>query len=252
MAAESYTFRVSRMGQPSMAETGRGRPKSTLRDRLGAILRDSRVAAALEALVVPLLLWLHAAGVLFKPKLPLLLFGWLSMWLRRVGWRQVGLSRPARWSVTVPLAILIGLAYDALDIAVVLPLLHRWTGEPLDLSAFASLEGNTGQLMLLIAASWLSAAFPEELLYRGYFLNRLTDVFGRSRAGWAVSAVLVSAVFGLAHHSQGITGVLDNILAGALFVTLYLTSGRNLWLPILTHGVIDTASATLLYFGFRP
>ncbi len=223
----------------------------SLRDRIGALLHG-RVVAALELLVVPLLLALHASGLFIKPKLPLLLFGWLSMWLRRVGWRQIGLARPGSWPKTVLTAIVIALAYNALDIGVILPLLRRLTGEPLDLAAFAALRGDTGTLMLLLAVAWISAAFPEELLYRGYILNRLGDVFGRSTAGWAAAAALVCLTFGLAHHAQGITGVLDNILAGALFATLYFVSGRNLWLPILVHGIIDTSSVVLLYFGFQP
>jgi membrane protease YdiL (CAAX protease family) len=63
---------------------------------------------------------------------------------------------------------------------------------------------------------------------------------------------LVSLVFGLAHHAQGVTGIMDNVLAGLLFAGLYLASGRNLWLPILAHGVIDTSSVVLLYLGFHP
>ncbi len=162
------------------------------------------------------------------------------------------MSRPASWPATVLASILVGLTYNALDIGVILPLLHRLTGEPLDLTEFGSLKGNPGMLLLLTAASWLSAAFPEEMLYRGYILNRLADVLGRTVAGWAVSATLVSLVFGLAHHAQGVTGVLDNVLAGLLFAVLYLASGRNLWLPILVHGVVDTTSVVLLYFGFHP
>jgi membrane protease YdiL (CAAX protease family) len=223
-----------------------------LRDRLGATLRASTAVAGFELLVVPLLLWLQAAGLFAKPKLPLLLFGWLSMWLRRVSWRQIGLCRPANWPKTMLAALLIGLAYNALDIGVTLPLLHRITGESLDLGEFAALEGDAGTLLLLIAASWLSAAFIEEMLYRGYLLNRLADIFGRTAVGWVTAAVLTSLTFGLAHHAQGVTGVLDNILAGLLFAFLYLYSGRNLWLPILTHGIIDTSSVLLLYLGYHP
>ena len=157
-----------------------------------------------------------------------------------------------KWGTTVVAAILEALAYNALDIGVILPLLRRVTGEPLDLAQFASLKGNSGTLLLLTAASWISAAFPEELLYRGYILNRLADVTGRSTAGWAASAALVSLTFGLAHHAQGITGVLDNVLAGGLFAILYFASGRNLWLPILAHGLIDTTSVVLLYLGIQP
>jgi len=223
-----------------------------LRDRLGRPLRDSKVAAGLELLVVPLLLGLQAAGMFAKPKLPLLFFGWLSLWLRRVGWRRIGLSRPASWPATVGAAILAGLVYNALDIEVILPLLRRLTGTPLDLTEIGSLKGNTGMLLLLTAVSWISGAFPEELLYRGYILNRLTDLFGRTAAGSAVSVALVSVAFGLAHHAQGVTGVFDNVLAGLFFAGLYLASGRNLWLPILAHGIVDTSSVILLYLGFQP
>jgi membrane protease YdiL (CAAX protease family) len=33
---------------------------------------------------------------------------------------------------------------------------------------------------------------------------------------------------------------------------LYLASGCNLWLPIIAHGVEDTTSLLLLFFGYRP
>jgi membrane protease YdiL (CAAX protease family) len=224
---------------------------SGLRDRLGSFLRH-RWVAALEAMVVPLMLWLQAGGIVAKPKLPLLFFGWLSMWLRRVSWREVGLRKPAGWPLTILTAILVGIAYNALDVGVILPSLHRLTGEPLDLSELEALKGNASVALLLLAASWLSAAFPEELLYRGYLLNRLSDFFGRHTAGWAVSAALVSVAFGFAHHAQGITGILDNVIAGLLFAGLYFASRGNLWLPILTHGIIDTTSVALLYYGFRP
>lgn len=226
--------------------------RTGLRDRAGVMLNQNRVIAALELLVVPLLLGLHAIGVFPKPKLPLLFFGWFSMWLRHMSWKQLGLSRPQNWLNTTVVAMVIAIAYEILDIKLILPVLHRLTGESLDLAAVASVKGNMQMLMLLIAASWISAAFPEEMLYRGYILNRLSDVFGQSRTGWIVSAILVCFVFGFAHRAQGITGILDNVIASALFVALYFATQRNLWLPIMVHGTIDTISVVLLYFGFHP
>jgi hypothetical protein len=129
-----------------------------------ASLCDNQLLIALELLLLPALFALQAAGLLAKPKLPLLLLGWLSMWLRGVGWRQVGLARPKSWPRTVLAALAIGLAYEALDILVFLPLLQRLTGEPLDLSQLGHLEGNAGMLALLVLASWVSAALAEELL----------------------------------------------------------------------------------------
>jgi hypothetical protein len=153
------------------------------RDRIGASLRESRLLTIVELLAVLLFLALQAAGAIAKPKLPMLLIGWLSLWLRRVSWRQLGLARPKSWLKTVLAGVGIGLAYNALDIRVILPLLHRLTGEPLDLSGVGDLQGNVAALATLVLASWISAALAEELLYRGYLLNRVTDVFGVTRRG---------------------------------------------------------------------
>lgn len=229
-----------------------GGTRVTLRDRIGARLREHRLAAGLELLLVPLVLALKAAGVLRNPSLALFLLGWLSLWMRRSGWRQIGMARPARWPRTVLAAIFIGIAYNALDVRVLIPLLHRITGEPLDLAPFSALKGNIGALLLWLAVTWTLAAFGEEMAWRGYALNRLADVLGRNAWSWALNVALIGLAFGFAHGAQGITGILDNILAGLLFSALYLASGRNLWLPVLVHGVVDTSSFVLLYLGVRP
>jgi membrane protease YdiL (CAAX protease family) len=59
-------------------------------------------------------------------------------------------------------------------------------------------------------------------------------------------------LFGLGHSYLGITGVVDNILWGILYGVLYLASGRNLWLPIIAHGIEDTTSFILLFLGLNP
>jgi len=43
--------------------------------------------------------------------------------------------------------------------------------------------------------------------------------------------------------------MLDNALAGLVLGLLYLLARRNLWLPILTHGIIDTIGVLLIFAG---
>ena len=237
----------------------------SLRDRIGERLRASRAFVACELLLVASCVALQWFGVIRNPTLLILPLGWLSLWLRRSGWRAVGLRRPSlpwRFVRTLGIAIAIGVAYDAVDVFALTPLLHRLTGEPLHVEALDdSVRGNLGALALTLVVIWIFAAFFEELAHRGYLLNRVVDLFGGgrvSKAGRAVdvvtvvAVVLVSALFGVVHRSQGVTGILDNGVAGLLFASLYLASGRNLWLPILVHGVIDTTSVVLLYCGFVP
>ncbi len=99
----------------------------------------------------------------------------------------------------------------------------------------------TGELSPLPQALWilsltfltlLPAAFNEELLFRGYFLQNLEEAFG---TGWAVA--ISSLVFSLLHLFNPHFSVLSFVniaLAGVFFAIAYLLT-RNLWLPTALH-----------------
>ena len=127
--------------------------------------------------------------------------------------------------------------------------LERLTGEAIDLSLFGDLQGNLLLLIIFLAVSWTEAAFVEEMFFHGYLFNRITDLAGTQRIGILIALMATSLVFGAAHAYQGISGVVDTALAGLLLGLLYLYAGGNLWLPILTHGVIDTVGFLIIYFG---
>jgi len=114
------------------------------------------------------------------------------------------------------------------------------------------LTGNLKMTALFIALSWTLAAFGEEMVWRGYLMSRVADVFGRGRAAWAASLVIVSTVFGLAHGYQGLTGWIEEAIAGLALGAMYLGMGRNLWVPIFAHGVADTIDMVLLFLGKMP
>ena len=174
---------------------------------------------------------------------------WVSLRLRRLGWRDVGLKRPAHILATIGLAILIGCGYQALDTWLIAPVLQRITGEAINLSQFSLLRGNLTALAFFLLVTWTEAAFIEEMFFRGYLLNRLIDVIGGSRLAITIALLGNAILFGLGHTYQGLTGVLDTALAGFLLAMIYIFSGRNLWITILTHGVIDTVGVVLLYLG---
>jgi uncharacterized protein len=219
------------------------------RDRLGNFLGTSW-AALVEILLALGLVLLTAVEWLPTPTIPLLVVGWLSLWLRRVGWRGIGLRRPVSWKSTLLVSILGGLGYQALDVLLFAPVLERVTGIPIDLSQFDLLRGNLLLTIFALAFSWLLAAFGEEMVFRGYLFQRLADLFPNHSRRWIVALILSAAIFSVGHLYQSITGVVDTFLAGLFLGSLYLYSGKNLWLPILTHGVINTAGFLLIYWGW--
>ena len=193
-------------------------------------------------------LGVSATGYLPFPILLLFVMAWVSLRVRHLRWRDVGLKRPNRWLSTIGLALLFGIGYQVLDIFIITPVLESITGETVDLSLFNNLQGNLLMLLFLLVVSWTEAAFIEEMFFRGYLFNRITDLAGREQTGIILALIGTSLVFGAAHAYQGISGVVDTALAGLLLGLLYLYAGRNLWLPILTHGVIDTIGFLLIFF----
>jgi membrane protease YdiL (CAAX protease family) len=213
-------------------------------------------AFLLEALIVAFLFWadIHRWRhvVIFSKTPYLLVLGWISLRLRNMTWRQVGMAAPTNWPRTLLVGLIAGCAMEALELFVTQPILVHLFHQPPDLSALAELHNHPGVLALALALTWTVAAFGEELVWRGYVLNRIAEVLGSIGGRFAIAVILSSAVFGLAHYDQGITGVTENIIAGAILAFLYLASGRNLWVPILAHGITDTVDCILLYSGYYP
>jgi membrane protease YdiL (CAAX protease family) len=215
--------------------------------------RRSRWLAVAELAVVILIDVADAHHLVVFSKTPyLLLLGWLSLRVRGLRWRDLGLTRGRGWARTLALGVGAGLLMEAFELFVSQPFLVRVLGKQPDLELFRSAHGNLKVTLLYIALVWPLAAFGEEMVYRGYLMNRVADLFGRTRFAWFVSVLVVHVGFGLAHSYQGLTGVIDEGLMGVLLALLYLGTGRNLMVPIVAHGVADTTDFLLVYLGRYP
>jgi membrane protease YdiL (CAAX protease family) len=210
----------------------------------------------IEALIIAFLFWAdirHFHHVVILSKTPyLLVLGWISLRFRRKTWRSVGMSTPSHWPRTLVFGVAAGCAMELLELFVTQPLLVHLFHQPPDLSALAQLHHNLNMLGVALALAWTLAAFGEELVWRGYILNRIADVLSPAQHRFVTAVVLSSAIFGLAHYDQGLTGITENVIDGAILACLYLSSGRNLWVAILAHGITDTVDCLLLYSGQYP
>jgi membrane protease YdiL (CAAX protease family) len=169
---------------------------------------------------------------------------------RGAGFAELGLCRPAGgWKAllfALPTFLLVMLLAGVVQTFVVAPLTQ---GQGADIGRFALLRGNLPRLLGTLAIIWVTAAFAEEVIYRGFLMSRLARRFGGGRLAWLASLLLSSAVFSMLHLYQGPAGVAITGFVGLLIGIVYLASGRNLWIGILVHGLVDTASLTAVYFG---
>jgi membrane protease YdiL (CAAX protease family) len=212
-----------------------------------------RWVAAIEVALVVALMAGDFYGVVPISSTPfLVLMGWISLRLRGLRWRDVGLTLPARWKRAIVIGIAAGIAMELFSTFVTVPLLTQLTGKPPDLSDFRSTVGNVRMLLFWLALNWTLAAFGEELGFRGYVMPRIADLGGRTRAAWVASLVVTSLLFGWGHGGQGITGMAQETLASLMLGGLYLATGRNLTVPIVAHGVSNTLAFVLIYFDRYP
>jgi membrane protease YdiL (CAAX protease family) len=181
----------------------------------------------------------------------LFVLGWISLRWRNDGWKYAGLSWPQSWWKTVALA---GTAAAILLLGselVVEPLAHRIWPEPEHVSNVIE-AGASGwrQALVGLLIVWTFAAFGEEMSYRGYLLTRAADVLGRSDLAYWAAMILVSLLFGFGHYYKGPSGVLDSTYSGLMLGAAYLVASRNLWVPILAHGMADTIAVFVVFIGW--
>jgi membrane protease YdiL (CAAX protease family) len=219
----------------------------------GADWRQSKWLAVGELLLVALIFVADFKHLIFFSKTPyLLLFGWISLRVRKLRWRDVGLRRFCNWKTTLGLGIAAGLLLEGFELFVSQPVLVKVLRKQPDFEDFRPLIGNLKLTLLFLAFAWVIAAFGEEMVYRGYLMNRVADLLNRTRSAWIVSLIVVHLAFGLAHAYQGLTGIIDEGLQGLLLALIYLRTGRNLSVPIIAHGVADSIDFVLIFLGKYP
>lgn len=93
----------------------------------------------------------------------------------------------------------------------------------------------------------ITASFAEEIIYRGYAMERLLRLGVRPIIVVAVTQV----AFALYHLKDGVSSVLFVATFGSLFALYYLWT-RNLWVTIIGHFFVDSMAILGHVFNIRP
>jgi len=106
----------------------------------------------------------------------LFLLGWASLRLRGLRWKDVGFARPRSWSKALLLGATVGIGMELFELFVSQPLLARWLHKMPDLSDFNDMVGNWKVFLIYLVLVWTLGALGEEIVYRGYLMNRVAGV----------------------------------------------------------------------------
>jgi membrane protease YdiL (CAAX protease family) len=166
---------------------------------------------------------------------------------RGMRWCNLGMrrpSRPQRLFAQVPVVLVAWLAVSAGAATLV----GQYLPSPDTSARFGDLAGNLPATLWWIAIGWLIGGFAEEIIFRGFLLNRLKALLPRGARGSVMAVLLQAFLFGAVHvYNRGLFGLLVLGAVGAVLGTFYLVFHRNLWPVILAHGLGNTLGFLVRY-----
>lgn len=176
-------------------------------------------------------------------------FLWILSWMFLGGqpWSAIGVRRPDARTFALSLglaAVIYAFAEFLMD-----PLLERWLDTEIDTRSFANMAGDWRRFLGFLLSGWLIGGLLEEIVFRGFLITYGERLFGAG-AAWPL-ALFGSVLFGFSHLYQGPVGIISTGVLGLVFAAIFLLSGRNLVLAMLTHGLVDTIYFALAFSGLR-
>ena len=160
---------------------------------------------------------------------------------------DLGLVRPRRW-LTVPVWVL-GIVITFIAAQGLVPqLIAPFFDLPApDMSRYDFIRGDALAAISMAILLPLTAAIPEEVVYRGFLIRQFERLYGDGKSG-AIFAVLSQAlIFGAVHFQWGAGGILMASIMGLVWGSAYLLCGRNLWIVIMAHSTAHIALVLQLY-----
>ena len=170
-----------------------------------------------------------------------LITAWLLLVAHREKPADIGLRKPKSWSW----ALIYGLVLATLLFGFVY--MTEKLGFHRELSHFDFIKDNLPATLMLVLFAFYGAGFYEEVVFRGFILDRFLKVFGANKTGWVLAALAQGVIFGLGHFAQGVNGMLLTGALGFVFGLIFAFGGWNLWPLIIGHGLYDASRFVYVY-----
>ena len=178
---------------------------------------------------------------------------WLGAWLRAETLADFGLDMPklnvkkVAKGLGVSIIVLV-LALVGFVLGSVIMVNITGMPTPADLSGYDYLKNNLGLFLMAMAGIYFVSSFGEEVIYRGFLINRVIQLGSDNRTTKIIAVIISSIIFGLIHYGWGPMGIVQTGLMGVALGACYLYLGKRLWPLIMAHVYLDTMLIAPIYF----
>jgi len=76
--------------------------------------------------------------------------------------------------------------------------------EGADMANYDYLKDNIGMLILSLIGVYIVSSFGEEVIYRAFLINRISELGLDAKKARIVAVILSAVIFGLIHYSWGV------------------------------------------------
>jgi len=118
-----------------------------------------------------------------------------------------------------------------------------------DMSRYDFIRGDALAAVAMALLLPVTAAIPEEVVYRGFLMRQFMRLYGDRHTGANLAVLSQALIFGAAHFQWGPGGMVMTSIMGIVWGGAYLLCGRNLWIVILAHSAAHVALVLQLYYS---
>lgn len=121
--------------------------------------------------------------------------------------------------------------------------------ESADMSGYEYMKDNIFMLILTLFGVYIVSSFGEEIIYRAFLINRLSDLGINIRYGHAIAVLISAIIFGTVHYSWGPMGMVQTGFMGLVLGLCYLKLKKRIWILIFAHAYMDTILMVQMYMA---
>jgi len=242
--------------------------KNNVKTKIGYLLETNKIVKISEILLVFILAF--ALIKILKPfagdnlllkqvvvsgtNIFMLILVWLGIKLRGQKWSDFGLTfgrinlkKGLRiFMLSLLVSILAGLGFILGSI-----IMANISGMPesADMSGYEYLQNNIFMLILSLCSVYIVSSFGEEVIYRAFLINRISELGLDSKYGKIVTVVISAVIFGFVHYEWGPTGIVSTGIMGLVMGIFYMKFKKKLWILVLAHAYLDTLLLVQVYLA---
>ena len=193
-------------------------------------------------------------AVIWLANVVMLLLIWLGQRLRGQTFKEFGLSfssvsRKEAIRIFLLSLVVFGLAIAGFILGSVIMANITGIPESADMSGYEYMKDNIFMLILTLFGVYIVSSFGEEIIYRAFLINRLSDFGINIRYGQAIAVLISAIIFGTVHYSWGPMGMVQTGFMGLVLGLCYLKLKKRIWILIFAHAYMDTILMVQMYMA---